>query len=165
MLCKVLVLALGDTDLLPNEVVDRFQFRERNEQTGALVRVTVSSDTTLGVGALVTREEFREANALAEAEGKHGAKARRPSPRRRRRCSWASPRRRSPPTPPGRPTTESTNALSLGIQELERQHIIEVLERTGWRVSGKRGAARILDIKPTTLEARMKKLGISRPLR
>ncbi len=51
------------------------------------------------------------------------------------------------------------------LQELERQHIIEVLELTGWRVSGKRGAARILDVKPTTLEARMKKLGISRPLR
>ncbi len=51
------------------------------------------------------------------------------------------------------------------LQQLERQHIIEVLGRTGWRVSGERGAARILHIMPTTLEARMKKLGISRPLR
>ena len=32
----------------------------------------------------------------------------------------------------------------------------------GWRVSGEKGAARMLDIKPTTLEARMKKLGIQR---
>ncbi|MEE8153854.1 MAG: sigma 54-interacting transcriptional regulator [Phycisphaerales bacterium] len=49
------------------------------------------------------------------------------------------------------------------LQELERNHILEVLESTDWRVSGKRGAARILDINPTTLEARMKKLGIARP--
>jgi hypothetical protein len=65
MLGKVRVLAPGDTDLLPNEVVDRFQFRERNDQTANLVRITESGDTTLGVGALVTKEEFREANAVA----------------------------------------------------------------------------------------------------
>ncbi len=49
------------------------------------------------------------------------------------------------------------------LQELERKHILEVLELTDWRVSGKRGAARLLDIKATTLEARMNKLGITRP--
>jgi formate hydrogenlyase transcriptional activator len=38
-----------------------------------------------------------------------------------------------------------------------------VLEETGWRVSGEGGAARLLGMKPTTLEARMKKLGITRP--
>lgn len=35
--------------------------------------------------------------------------------------------------------------------------IISVLETAGWRVSGERGAARLLGMKPTTLEARMKK--------
>ena len=49
------------------------------------------------------------------------------------------------------------------LEDLQRQHILEVLELTRWRVSGERGAARLLDIKPTTLEARMKKLGIERP--
>ena len=44
-----------------------------------------------------------------------------------------------------------------------KQHILAVLERTGWRVSGKQGAADILGLKATTLEARMKKLGITRP--
>jgi transcriptional regulator with GAF, ATPase, and Fis domain len=48
------------------------------------------------------------------------------------------------------------------LEELERKHIIEVLEKTGWRVSGERGAAKILGLKRTTLEARMRKLGIDR---
>ena len=39
---------------------------------------------------------------------------------------------------------------------------IEMLELTGWRVSGEMGAARLLGLKPTTLEARMRKLGIVR---
>ena len=45
---------------------------------------------------------------------------------------------------------------------MERQHIIEVLDQTNWRVSGEKGAAKILGLNPTTLEARMKKLGITR---
>ena len=49
------------------------------------------------------------------------------------------------------------------LHELTRQRIIEALEETGWRVSGPRGAARLLGLKPTTLEARMKRLGIHRP--
>jgi PAS domain S-box-containing protein len=49
------------------------------------------------------------------------------------------------------------------LEELEREHILAVLDLTGWRVRGDHGAARRLGLKPTTLEARMKKLGISRP--
>jgi transcriptional regulator with GAF, ATPase, and Fis domain len=56
---------------------------------------------------------------------------------------------------------DSPNHL-LSMQDLERNHILKVLELTSWRVSGKGGAAQILDLKPTTLEARMKKLGIMR---
>jgi formate hydrogenlyase transcriptional activator len=37
-----------------------------------------------------------------------------------------------------------------------------VLEMTGWRVRGKDGAAEILDLKPTTLESKIAKFGISR---
>jgi transcriptional regulator with GAF, ATPase, and Fis domain len=37
------------------------------------------------------------------------------------------------------------------------------MEQTGWRVRGAGGAAEILDMKPTTLENRMKRLGIERP--
>jgi transcriptional regulator with GAF, ATPase, and Fis domain len=47
--------------------------------------------------------------------------------------------------------------------ELTRDRILAALEETGWRVSGPNGAARLLGLKPTTLEARMKKLGVVRP--
>jgi formate hydrogenlyase transcriptional activator len=57
----------------------------------------------------------------------------------------------------------SGNGKALTLEEIERQHIRDVLEQTNWRVSGDKGAAAILGLKPTTLEARMKKLGISRP--
>ena len=56
--------------------------------------------------------------------------------------------------------TTASHAVSL--EDVERMHIIEVLEMTGWRVSGEKGAAKILGLKPTTLEARMNKLGIKR---
>ncbi len=49
------------------------------------------------------------------------------------------------------------------LDEVERAHLLATLEKTGWRVSGPHGAARVLGLKPTTLEARMKKLGIRRP--
>jgi chemotaxis protein methyltransferase CheR len=51
----------------------------------------------------------------------------------------------------------------LPLAELERQHIIKVLEKTYWRVDGPKGAARILDMHPETLRSRMRKLNINRP--
>jgi formate hydrogenlyase transcriptional activator len=54
--------------------------------------------------------------------------------------------------------------LSVGkLEETQRNHIQKALERCGWRVRGPHGAAALLDINPTTLESRMKKLKISRP--
>ncbi len=58
--------------------------------------------------------------------------------------------------------SKSGSAKPRTLEETERQHIIDVLEQTGWRVSGPKGAAAILGLKATTLEARMKKLGIDR---
>jgi DNA-binding NtrC family response regulator len=48
------------------------------------------------------------------------------------------------------------------LEEVEKQHVIEALNTSGWRVSGKDGAANILGINPKTLESRMQKLGIQR---
>ena len=50
----------------------------------------------------------------------------------------------------------------LNLTELERQHILEVLRRTHWRIRGVGGASELLGVKATTLEARMARLGISR---
>jgi transcriptional regulator with GAF, ATPase, and Fis domain len=50
-----------------------------------------------------------------------------------------------------------------GLLEWERAHILEVLQETGWRIRGPRGAAARLEMKPTTLEKRMARHGIRRP--
>jgi len=52
----------------------------------------------------------------------------------------------------------------LPLQENEMQHILRALKHTKWRIRGKNGAAELLKINPTTLESRMKKLGIERPI-
>jgi len=49
------------------------------------------------------------------------------------------------------------------IEEIERSHIVRVLESTSWHIRGRAGAAETLGMKPTTLESRMHKLGIARP--
>jgi len=49
------------------------------------------------------------------------------------------------------------------LDEIERNHIISVLEQCQWRVKGKGNAAEQLGLNPSTLTFRMKKLGIARP--
>jgi formate hydrogenlyase transcriptional activator len=51
------------------------------------------------------------------------------------------------------------------LVEAERRAILAALDDTGWRISGAGGAADRLDMKPTTLHAKLKKLGIRRPSR
>ena len=50
----------------------------------------------------------------------------------------------------------------LPMDEIERRHISNILNHVKWRIRGERGAAKILGLKPSTLESRMKKLGIKR---
>jgi transcriptional regulator with GAF, ATPase, and Fis domain len=54
-------------------------------------------------------------------------------------------------------------STALTLREVEIQHIRRVLENTAWKIRGKQGAAEILGMKPTTLDTKMAKLGISRP--
>jgi formate hydrogenlyase transcriptional activator len=52
---------------------------------------------------------------------------------------------------------------SLNLEAIEREHIRRVLDSKAWKIRGADGAARALGLNPTTLEARLKKLGLSRP--
>ena len=59
-------------------------------------------------------------------------------------------------------TGNGTSTTTARLEDIEKEHIIEILKKTGWKVSGEKGAAKILGLNATTLEARMKKLGIKR---
>ena len=58
---------------------------------------------------------------------------------------------------------EEPGRKGMTIADLEREHIISVLNETLWRINGPRGAAQRLGINPSTLRFRMIKLGIKRP--
>jgi formate hydrogenlyase transcriptional activator len=49
------------------------------------------------------------------------------------------------------------------LENIERHHIVRALNETGWVIHGKKGAAEILGINPSTLRSRIDKLGIRRP--
>ena len=51
------------------------------------------------------------------------------------------------------------------LAELQRSHILQVMQQTGWRVEGPKGAARILGLNPSTLRSRLLKLGIRKESR
>jgi formate hydrogenlyase transcriptional activator len=64
--------------------------------------------------------------------------------------------------PPARRRCPDQKATETLIEQ-ERQIVLRALEQTRWRVSGQHGAARLLGLKASTLESRMKKMGIVRP--
>src|SRR6266403_773207 len=61
------------------------------------------------------------------------------------------------------PSTSLTSSIST-LEEAERQHILRALKQTQWRIAGPKGAAVLLGLQRTTLQARMRKLGIRRPV-
>jgi len=63
------------------------------------------------------------------------------------------------------PAQERSQLKTKSLADLERQHILRVLEETAWIINGPRGAARQLGLKHSTLRSRMQKLGIRRPPR
>ena len=60
---------------------------------------------------------------------------------------------------------ENGNNGILTLEEMERRHILSVVEQSNWVFSGPNGAAARLGMKRSTLQFRMRKLGISRPSR
>jgi len=68
--------------------------------------------------------------------------------------------RLSIPVPGSSPGVRNRSAKLIDVQ---RDHIRAVLEASGWRIRGTGGAADQLGLRPTTLETRMAKLGLTRP--
>jgi transcriptional regulator with GAF, ATPase, and Fis domain len=56
----------------------------------------------------------------------------------------------------------SSDASLKSLEEVERGHIVEVLESTDWKLEGRDGAAAVLGLKPSTLRSRMQKLDLRR---
>jgi formate hydrogenlyase transcriptional activator len=70
----------------------------------------------------------------------------------------------APGAAPSPPSVAADEPLAAErIETLDRDGLVRVLQQTGWRIRGARGAAAVLGLKPTTLEYRMAKLGIKRP--
>jgi transcriptional regulator with GAF, ATPase, and Fis domain len=63
----------------------------------------------------------------------------------------------------GKADAEPDYFTEAEIRRLERENILAVLRKTGWKIKGIDGAAELLGIKPTTLASRMEKLGLKRP--
>ena len=60
------------------------------------------------------------------------------------------------------PSSFSSIAPEMSLIEVERHHILQTLRKSFWKIRGPGGAAELLDIHPSTLYSRMKKLGISK---
>jgi len=80
MLRKVMVESVGDSDLLPGDVVDKFRFRQENTRLARSLKVVEPGDTDLPRDMVVPRERVEAANANAEAIGGNPAKTRKPRP-------------------------------------------------------------------------------------
>jgi formate hydrogenlyase transcriptional activator len=57
-------------------------------------------------------------------------------------------------------TNKGKSSRIVTLEEVERRHIVEILENTGWRIKGPRGAAELLGLKPSSLYFTMSRLGI-----
>jgi formate hydrogenlyase transcriptional activator len=68
-----------------------------------------------------------------------------------------------PAIPKLKRSVRTSSASSKTLEEVEREHILNVLKETNWVIGGQEGAARWLGINRTTLTFRMRKLGITRP--
>jgi DNA-binding NtrC family response regulator len=60
-------------------------------------------------------------------------------------------------------STNGSERTLTRLEDVERDHIITILNSCKWRIEGEQGAAQVLGINSSTLRSRMLKLGINRP--
>ncbi len=80
MLRKVQIETVGDTIMLPGDVVDKFKFIAENKRMSKSLRIVDSGDTKFADGDIVLRTDVEDANFEADAAGKQPAKTKRPKP-------------------------------------------------------------------------------------
>ncbi|MEX2465239.1 MAG: hypothetical protein WD428_05100, partial [Gaiellaceae bacterium] len=80
MLRKLRVEDVGDTDLLPGLVIDKFEFQRINEQLLRNVRITDPGDTEFREADIVPMETVEDVNAEIESAGQRPAKHGKPRP-------------------------------------------------------------------------------------
>jgi DNA-directed RNA polymerase subunit beta' len=80
MLRKVKIETVGDTDLLPGSVLDKFEFKQANEKVSAGLRITDKGDSEFAVSSVVPKDVLAQANAQIEALGGTPAKGAKPKP-------------------------------------------------------------------------------------
>jgi len=80
MLRKVRVESVGDTNLLPGSVIDKFEFRRVNHDLMSCVKIKDPGEVDFRVGDIVPRDLFDQQNLRAEAAGERKAEWIRPKP-------------------------------------------------------------------------------------
>jgi DNA-directed RNA polymerase subunit beta' len=81
MMRKVQVESVGNSSFLPDEMVDKFEFRRENERLAHSVRITDAGEVPdLEVGQVITRDKLAAANEKIESIGGAPAKGRKPKP-------------------------------------------------------------------------------------
>jgi len=80
MLRKVKIETVGDTDLLPGSVLDKFEFKQANDKISSGLRITDKGDSEFAVGSVVPKDVLAQANAQIEVLGGTPAKGTKPKP-------------------------------------------------------------------------------------
>jgi DNA-directed RNA polymerase subunit beta' len=78
MLRKVKVETVGDTDLLPGSVLDKFEFRQANDKLASGLKITDKGDSEFALGSVVPKDVLAQANTQIEALGGTPAKGTKP---------------------------------------------------------------------------------------
>jgi DNA-directed RNA polymerase subunit beta' len=80
MLRKVIVESVGDTSLLPGDVIDKFRFMDENKRLAGSLKIVEPGGTSLAKGEVVSKDKIEQANLDAESDGHEPAKTKRPRP-------------------------------------------------------------------------------------
>jgi hypothetical protein len=156
----VVIVALRHSDAVPLALLDALGARKGR-------KYHVTADGLAHLSRHTWPGNIRElGNVLERATILTSAEALTPEVLDLPRGAKAPPSAGPPPVPPAL-RRDATGADAAApdlrtLEDVERDHIRSVLRHTDGRLYGAKGAAKLLGMKPTTLQSRMKKLGVER---